>query len=156
MTRAGPWGWGLFIEPGPVETPQWFSPSSLLLPAPPPSPFLLKESSEHRGRKGACHMQKEQPRGHHPVALSTTRVHLGKQPPFPLTHGCSVGGWQHQTRVRMLGFLTVHGHPNKPNTASVPIIPAARKRVQQKEKSPIGEACCSEKSSYLHLSGVSS
>lgn len=25
---------GLFIEPVPVETPQWFSPSSLFLPAP--------------------------------------------------------------------------------------------------------------------------
>lgn len=103
-----------------------------LPPPPSPPPFLLKESSDHRGRKGGCHKQKEQPRGHHPVALSTTRVHPGKQPPFPLTRGCSMGGWWHQTRVCMLCLLTVHGHPNKPNAASIPIIPAARKRVQQK------------------------
>lgn len=57
--------------------------------------------------KGGCHRQKEQPRGHHPAHLNTTRAHLGKQPPFPLTRGCPVGGWLagwHRTHVLVLGL----------------------------------------------------
>lgn len=39
------------------------------------------------------HTQTGQPKGQQPASLHTTRVPLGKQLPFPLTRGCSMGGW---------------------------------------------------------------
>lgn len=117
-------------------------PSFLLSPVPHPSPLLKESSDLWQGRATIG-----QPRGHHPDTLNATRVHLGKQWPFPLTRVCSWATACHQTCVCMLGLQLAHCHPNKLNTASAPIIPTAWKR-RSAEESPTGEACFSDKTSY--------